>query len=53
MLTGWVLVVVLTNGLTTSTITTFPGFATEAECNQVASQSVASKDRWTCFKSNR
>lgn len=51
MLTGWVLVVVLTNGLSVSTITTFPGFTTEAECRQVAAQSVAAKDRWTCFRS--
>ena len=53
MLTGWVLVVVLTNGLNTSTITTFPGFATETECRQVGSQSVTAKDRWICFKSSR
>lgn len=53
MLTGWVLVVVLTNGLNKSTITTFTGFATEAECRQMGSQTVSNKDRWICFKSNR
>lgn len=53
MITGWVLLVVLTNGMNKSTITVFPNFATEAECRQVAAQSVASKDRWTCFKSSK
>ena len=51
MLTGWVLVVVLTNGLNQSTVTTFSPLTTESECKQLAAQSVASKDRWICFKS--
>jgi hypothetical protein len=50
MLTGWVLLVVLTNGLSPSTATTFYGFTTEADCKQSAAQSVSTKDRWICFK---
>lgn len=53
MLTGWVLVVVLTNGLNASTVTTFSPLATESECKLLAAQSVASKDRWICFKSSK
>jgi hypothetical protein len=53
MLTGWVLLVVLTNGLQPSITSVYSGFLSEAECKQVAAQSVTSSDRWICFKSSR
>ena len=48
-MTGWVMLVVLTNGLSQSTAEAFYPFATEAECKQAAASTVAVKDRWICF----
>lgn len=53
MLTGWVLWVVITNGTGVSTQSVYYDFLSETECKQVAAQSVATKDRWICFNSNR
>lgn len=51
MLTGWVLWVVMTNGTAVSTPSVYYGFLSETECQQVAAQSVAAKDRWISFNS--
>ena len=53
MVTGWVLFIVLSNGLQPSTLTTQYGFATETECKTVATKVVYPPDRWKCFKSTR
>lgn len=50
MLKGWILLVVLTNGMNPSTTAVFSNFATETDCRQAAAQSVSPKDRWICFK---
>lgn len=53
MLTGWVLIVVLTHGLQPSQLQVFSGFATQADCIAAAQSTVATKDRWVCFRSTR
>ena len=53
MLTGWVLWVIITNGTGVSTQSVHYGFLSETECKQIASQSVATKDRWICFNTGR
>ncbi len=51
MVTGWVLLVVLTNGMSPSSTNVYYGYLTEAECKQIAAQPVPVKNRWICFKS--
>jgi len=53
MVTGWVLWLVMTNGSAESTLSIFPGFLSETECNQLAAQSETARSRWICFNSNR
>lgn len=53
MVTGWVLLIVLTNGLQPSTLTVQYGFPTELECKQVGAMAVYPPSRYKCFKATK
>lgn len=52
MLTGWVLLIVVSKGLQPSTTLVQYGLTSQTECMQLAAQVVTGPDRWACFKSS-